>query len=70
MALKCLACTVTFSPMMRVMLQGTNKAGKDVYIYYQNCPECNELLIGVKKADRYNRMPLPSETEGLVFLKE
>jgi hypothetical protein len=46
---------------------GTNKAGYDVYLYFQNCPKCNELLIAVKKVKLFAPMPSFNDTEGLIL---
>jgi hypothetical protein len=70
MTLKCPACSVTFSPTLRMVPLGTNKEGNDVYLYFQNCPKCNELLIAVKKMKLFAPMPSFNDTEGLIFLKE
>jgi hypothetical protein len=62
MAVKCPVCTVVFYPMLKIMLLGSNNAENGMYLFYQNCPGCNELLIGVKKVAKWSRVPTYNET--------
>jgi hypothetical protein len=49
MDLACPSCQTIFVPQMRTQLLGTNTRGMYVFVYYQLCPNCKELVIGVKE---------------------
>lgn len=66
LVMKCPHCQVFFHPKMQVRYLAQNGRGLKVHLYHQTCPECKEVIIGIRETENYGEL---SETlEGLRFL--
>jgi hypothetical protein len=47
---------------------GLNKENRQVYVYYQICPNCKDAIVGIKTPKEGSFICYPNDTEGLILL--
>ena len=66
--MQCPTCKITFQPGMGNHLIGTISKQKQVFVYYQMCPKCEEPIIGYRELREKEHYALSSDVEGLTLL--
>ena len=51
--MKCPYCNVAFHSDTRSICLGKNGRSMKVHLYFQTCPECKEIIMGVRHTDSY-----------------
>jgi len=47
---------------------GLKKDSKQVYVYYQICPNCKDAIMGIKTPNEGSFICYPIDTESLILL--